>query len=64
MKELNRFGITSVIDAGGGFQNFPDDYQVVNELNQKKQLTVRIAYNLFTQNQNMSLRISVNGLIR
>lgn len=49
MKELNRFGITSVIDAGGGFQNFPDDYKVVNELNDKKQLTVRIAYNLFTQ---------------
>jgi len=49
MTELNRFGITSVIDAGGGFQNFPDDYQVVNELNEKKQLTVRIAYNLFTQ---------------
>jgi len=49
MRELNRFGITSVIDAGGGFQNFPDDYQVINELNEKKQLTVRIAYNLFTQ---------------
>jgi predicted amidohydrolase YtcJ len=49
MKELNRFGITSVIDAGGGFQNFPDDYKVVNELNEKKQLTLRIAYNLFTQ---------------
>lgn len=49
MKELNRFGITSVIDAGGGFQNFPDDYKVVNELNEKKQLTIRIAYNLFTQ---------------
>ena len=49
MTELNRFGITSVIDAGGGFQNFPDDYQVVNELNEQKQLTVRIAYNLFTQ---------------
>ena len=49
MTELNRFGITSVIDAGGGFQNFPDDYQVVTELNEKKQLTVRIAYNLFTQ---------------
>ena len=49
MTELNRFGITSVIDAGGGFQNFPDDYKVVNELNEKKQLTVRIAYNLFTQ---------------
>lgn len=49
MKELNRFGITSVIDAGGGFQRFPDDYAVVRELHEKDQLTVRIAYNLFTQ---------------
>ena len=30
--ELNRFGITSAVDAGGGFQNYPDDYEVVNEL--------------------------------
>jgi predicted amidohydrolase YtcJ len=51
MRELNRLGITSVIDAGGGFQNFPDDYEVIKELNEKKQLTVRIAYNLFTQNK-------------
>ena len=29
MRELNRFGITSVVDAGGGFQNYPDDYEVV-----------------------------------
>jgi predicted amidohydrolase YtcJ len=28
-RELNRFGITSAIDAGGGFQNYPDDYGVV-----------------------------------
>lgn len=49
MTEMNRFGITSVIDAGGGFQNYPDDYQVVEELNANDQLTVRIAYNLFTQ---------------
>jgi predicted amidohydrolase YtcJ len=49
MRELNRFGITSVIDAGGGFQNYPEDYQVVAELHQRQQLTVRIAYNLFTQ---------------
>lgn len=55
MTELNRFGITSVIDAGGGFQNFPDDYQVVNELNEQKQLTVRIAYNLFTQHPKQEL---------
>ncbi|MCJ8208371.1 amidohydrolase [Mucilaginibacter sp. RS28] len=49
MHELNRFGITSVIDAGGGFQNFPDDYKVVNDLHEAGQLTLRIAYNLFTQ---------------
>ena len=49
MRELNRFGITSVIDAGGGFQNYPDDYEVINELHRQGELTVRFAYNLFTQ---------------
>jgi len=49
MRELNRLGITSVIDAGGGFQNFPDDYEVIDRLHRDNQLTVRIAYNLFTQ---------------
>jgi len=49
MRELNRLGITSVIDAGGGFQNYPDDYKVVSDLHQAGQLTLRIAYNLFTQ---------------
>lgn len=49
MREMNRFGITSVIDAGGGYQNFPDDYKVIDELHREGQLTVRIAYNLFTQ---------------
>ncbi len=49
MRDLNRLGVTSVIDAGGGFQNYPDDYQVIADLHQANQLTVRIAYNLFTQ---------------
>jgi predicted amidohydrolase YtcJ len=49
MRELNRLGVTSAIDAGGGFQNYPDDYKVITALHQKKQMTVRIAYNLFTQ---------------
>jgi len=49
MRELNRLGITSVIDAGGGFQSYPDDYQVVEDLHRQGLLTVRIAYNLFTQ---------------
>ncbi len=49
MRELNRLGITSVVDAGGGFQNYPDDYGVIEQLHRDNQLTVRIAYNLFTQ---------------
>jgi len=49
MRELNRLGITSAIDAGGGFQNYPEDYQIVEQLHKKGELTVRIAYNLFTQ---------------
>ncbi len=49
MRELNRFGITSAIDAGGGFQNYPDDYAVISELHKRGETTVRLAYNLFTQ---------------
>jgi predicted amidohydrolase YtcJ len=49
MRELNRLGLTSAIDAGGGFQNYPDDYRVIGELAEKGELTLRIAYNLFTQ---------------
>ncbi|GAM08637.1 putative amidohydrolase YtcJ [Geobacter sp. OR-1] len=49
MRELNRLGITSCIDAGGGFQNYPDDYRVIEQLAERDELTLRIAYNLFTQ---------------
>ncbi len=49
MREMNRLGVTGVIDAGGGFQNYPDDYQVIEELHAEGLLTLRIAYNLFTQ---------------
>jgi predicted amidohydrolase YtcJ len=55
MRELNRLGITSAIDAGGGFQNYPDDYKVVDELHRRGQMTLRIAYNLFTQRPNHEL---------
>jgi predicted amidohydrolase YtcJ len=55
MRELNRFGVTSVIDAGGGFQNYPDDYEIVNELHKRNELTVRFAYNLFTQKPKQEL---------
>ena len=50
MREMNRLGITSVIDAGGGGQNYPDDYQVIDRLHKSGNMTVRVAYNLFTQN--------------
>ncbi|MGC4033229.1 MAG: amidohydrolase [Tepidisphaeraceae bacterium] len=49
MREMNRLGVTSVIDAGGGYQRYPDDYAVMNELHRRGETTVRIAYNLFTQ---------------
>lgn len=55
MRELNRLGITSVIDAGGGYQNYPDDYQVIEELHKRGDLTVRIGYNLFTQRPKQEL---------
>jgi len=49
MRELNRLGITSVIDAGGGGQAYPQDYQIIQQLHDAGQMTVRIAYNLFAQ---------------
>ncbi|MDP1813189.1 MAG: amidohydrolase family protein, partial [Leadbetterella sp.] len=49
MRELNRFGITAVVDAGGGFQNFPDDYGISNKLCENNELTVRLPYYLFAQ---------------
>jgi predicted amidohydrolase YtcJ len=49
MRELNRLGVTGAIDAGGGFQNYPEDYAVVRKLADEGELTVRLAYNLFTQ---------------
>ncbi len=55
MRELNRLGITSVIDAGGGFQNYPEDYRIIEQLHAEGQLTVRIAYNLFTQKKGEEL---------
>ncbi len=49
LRELNRFGVTSAIDAGGGGQNFPDDYSVMEEVARLGEMTVRVAYYLFAQ---------------
>jgi predicted amidohydrolase YtcJ len=55
LRELNRLGITSVIDAGGGGQAYPEDYAVITELSRERALTVRIAYHLFAQNAGSEL---------
>ena len=56
MRELNSLGVTSVIDAGGGFQNYPDDYQIIEKLHKNGEMTLRIAYNLFTQKPKEELK--------
>ncbi|HZT95669.1 MAG TPA: amidohydrolase, partial [Chloroflexota bacterium] len=48
-RELNRYGITSAIDAAGGSQQFPDNYAAVMQLAESGQLSVRIAYHLLPQ---------------
>jgi predicted amidohydrolase YtcJ len=48
-RELNRFGLTSVIDAGGGGHLFPDDYGGSQALAASGELPMRISYYLFPQ---------------
>lgn len=55
MTELNRLGVTAVMDAGGGFQNFPDDYAITDSLNKLGQITVRLPYFLFAQKKGTEL---------
>ena len=55
LRELNRFGLTSAIDAGGGFQNFPENYAAVMDLAKDETLSVRIAYHLFPQTAGQEL---------
>ena len=55
MTELNRLGITSVMDAGGGFQNYPDDYSITDELNDQGKITLRLPHYLFAQKKGQEL---------
>lgn len=49
LRELNSLGVTAVMDAGGGFQNFPDDYSITDSLHNSGLITVRLPYFLFAQ---------------
>ncbi|MFD7595734.1 amidohydrolase [Kitasatospora sp. NPDC059812] len=55
LRELNRFGLTSAIDAAGGFQSFPENYATVTRLAREGLLTLRIAYHLFPQTPGQEL---------
>ncbi|MFD7962945.1 amidohydrolase [Streptomyces zaomyceticus] len=55
LRELNRFGLTSAVDAAGGFQSFPDNYATVIELARAGELSVRIGYHLFPQTAGQEL---------
>ena len=54
--ELNRFGLTSIIDAAGGTQNFPADYVTSLELAKQNKLSLRISYYLFAQQKGKELQ--------
>src|SRR5215210_3302709 len=56
MSELNHLGVTSVMDAGGGFQNFPDDYGITDSLSKLGLLTVRLPYYLYPQKAGAELQ--------
>ena len=55
MTELNHLGVTAVMDAGGGFQNFPDDYAITDSLNKLGKISVRLPYFLFAQKKGTEL---------
>jgi predicted amidohydrolase YtcJ len=55
LHELNRFGLTSAMDAAGGFQNFPDNYRCVMQLAEQDELSLRLAYYLFPQTPGQEL---------
>ncbi len=48
-RELNRFGLTSAIDAGGGGHLFPRDYVGTQRLAEDGAMPIRISYYLFPQ---------------
>jgi predicted amidohydrolase YtcJ len=48
-RELNRLGMTSAVDAGGGGHAFPEDYAGSQAVVRTGELPVRISYYLFPQ---------------
>lgn len=55
-RELNRFGITSVVDPGGGGHLFPTEYASSDHLAKTGELTVRVGMYLFAGDTGHELR--------
>ena len=55
LRHLNTRGVTSVMDAAGGGQVYPDNYGVVNQLRAAGELTVRIGYSVFPRSAGTEL---------
>lgn len=54
-RELNRFGLTSAIDAGGGGHAYPAQYAATFDLARGMGLPLRISYHLFAQKPGQEL---------
>lgn len=50
-RELNSFGITSGIDAGGGGHKYPKDFISTKRLAEAGEMPIRLSYYLFPQNK-------------
>jgi len=55
-RELNRFGLTSAIDAGGGGHVFPADYTGSERLARAGEMPLRVSYYLFPQTPGRELQ--------
>lgn len=47
--QLARFGLTSVINVGGGGQHYPKNYQTAEQLAERATFPLRVSYFLFAQ---------------
>jgi predicted amidohydrolase YtcJ len=55
-RELNRFGLTSVVDPGGGGHSFPADYGASEALARQRSFPLRISNYLFAQKAGSELQ--------
>jgi predicted amidohydrolase YtcJ len=53
MTELNSLGVTAVMDAGGGFQNYPEDYRIMDSLHRLGKIALHLPYFVFAQKKGM-----------